>query len=575
MENRSVVVRREIYIDVILKNDIADEILMQVVDFNSEERASCTEYNYKESYERDRRNNYEAYIPALDAFYMQWMQLVDEGVDTVVYATDVQDVFSGLFEPLRRQYNDPRIFAMAAPGKELMHDCMSMCRIANALVFDEIPYLCVGIRRRIKERYHVIADEQKREKATKLFFAVWKGEDNNAEISVVVTDNAFKKIEKITLSGRCDEEDTLQKLASILAKYHDSDIFVTQNKARIFRMFSNLMLATRISYNICSIESMLLALGRDYEDILNSEKRKGTIEDWICMYSDYIRNEEDLRYDRFVPLDVYGRFYFMIPVRFEDKNAWKKIFLRNDIWREIGSNDSAYNICASENLRGKFIVTKGKRKYELRIEEIKVQRIHSDYAIIQIAADNIIYPGKLDIIDIASFGKCLAIAKNDEPSVFDVSEKLPDSVEIKMKNNQTTYSIAVSSKDASEILWLNGLFLLGNNVKIKERYFATTKEDEMFVVIQKRPTDRLEEEKVIYKVLVDNLRLKEIEKKLADPTITVSELNDIFDEYRTIVVRNGSELYSGSKKAAYEYVNKEKHFDEIKRRLNEKFALYR
>ena len=571
----AILVERELYVDVEIKEEQLEEIFLYQVDFFKDRSFRTKEYLYKKEEAEEQAETAEAEEQPeapdpLELFKEQWELLCREEIPADVFATNAMDAMEYVFEPLTKKYPDFDIMPEICFGREYIHDCVSMGRVVSMSVFDEEQHLSAGIRRRMKERYHEYVDEVKAERETHIFIRHTVSGDMPV-LLLYITDKNFRIKKQVMLNRGMKEETLAVRLREILALYPEADIIADAVTPEIYRVFCNMnrfmgMDNKRILF---SMESMFSALGKmpEYEE-----------DDIVKMYLSYIRNQEEMRLGTFVPEHLYSVHMFYLPVQISSEKAWDKQFKKNTVWKQNGRE--CYRILAEGELKGKYIIRSRKENYVLKLRSVSIQRYLKKYAVLRLEVENFCYPGEYDQNRINRFAS----------SLFN-GECGPDSLELKLKDGKQAYSLATIPASGNENqLWLNGLLLLGQGKKKqnKKSLVLTAMKEKMYCLNE---MDIAEEEQIIQSVLIRDAVFRKIEDALAKaikpeksdrPAGKLSrgqkkEIKDLYEMYRYMVVSFG-EGYEASqdfdRKLVFEVTEDALDTEEVKNRLKEKFGCF-
>ena len=571
----AILVERELYVDVEIKEEQLQEIFLYQVDFFKDRSFRTKEYLYKKEEAEEQAETAEAEEQPeapdpLELFKEQWELLCREEIPADVFATNAMDAMEYVFEPLTKKYPDFDIMPEICFGREYIHDCVSMGRVVSMSVFDEEQHLSAGIRRRMKERYHEYVDEVKAERETHIFIRHTVSGDMPV-LLLYITDKNFRIKKQVMLNRGMKEETLAVRLREILALYPEADIIADAVTPEIYRVFCNMnrfmgMDNKRILF---SMESMFSALGKmpEYEE-----------DDIVKMYLSYIRNQEEMRLGTFVPEHLYSVHMFYLPVQISSEKAWDKQFKKNTVWKQNGRE--CYRILAEGELKGKYIIRSRKENYVLKLRSVSIQRYLKKYAVLRLEVENFCYPGEYDQNRINRFAS----------SLFN-GECGPDSLELKLKDGKQAYSLATIPASGNENqLWLNGLLLLGQGKKKqnKKSLVLTAMKEKMYCLNE---MDIAEEEQIIQSVLIRDAVFRKIEDALAKaikpeksdrPAGKLSrgqkkEIKDLYEMYRYMVVSFG-EGYEASqdfdRKLVFEVTEDALDTEEVKNRLKEKFGCF-
>lgn len=563
------VLKRELYLDVEIKEEQLEEICFYQVDFFKENSFRTKENIYKrEEVVQDGSSQTPEEITSdlLKLFKEQSESLFMEQVPTKVYATDAVRVWNYVLEPLKKRYPDAIMEPVIQSGREYLYDCVSMGRVVSMSAFDEESYLTAGIRRRIKERYHDYVDEIKKERQEHIFLRQRYTEEFPV-LNVLITDKNFKLKKQVKLDWGRKEETIAVRLREILSLYPEADIMADRITPELYRLFRNMnrFMDIKSSRYFFSMESMLEALGKQPEE-----------EDIIKNYLLYIKNHEEMRIGTFLAERPYSIHSLYLPVQFSETMAWEKQFEKNTIWKP--GDKEEYVILPEEELHGKYMIRSGKEQFTLKLRKISVRRYLAKYAVIRIDLENYVYPGKADR------QKINVLAGN----LFVGEENGVDVMELKLKISGHAYALtAVPALGNENQLWLNGLFMLGKKNAKKQLVFNSMTEY-MYCV---EHIGIKEEEQMIQMALIRDGVLRKIEDSLAKairpeegdrPNGMLKkhqkrEVQRLFEMYRFLIVSFG-EAYETTQKPERKYVydttvSALKTF-EVTGRLKEKFRLF-
>lgn len=566
--------KRELYIDVVVKEAEVDEIFLYQVDFFENQTFRTKEFLYKkEETELVEEEDAEEKLPEpqspLELFKEQWETFCLDEIPTEVYATDAMRVMDYIFEPLMKSSPDFVATPAIQQSREFIHDCVSMGRVISMSVFDEEQYLAADIRRRMKERYHDYVDEIKEERSGHMFIRQKIVEDMPV-LLLLVTDAKYKLKKQVMLNRGMKEETIAVRFREILALYPEVDIIVDTATPEIYRLFRNInhfmeMNSRRLLF---SMESMLAALGKspEYDDIIKT-------------YLLYVKNQEELRLGTFLPERLYSIHSFYLPVQISSEKDWKKQFAKNTVWKMNGRE--SYQIAPEGDLKGKYIIKAGKEQFVLKLQKISLQRYLKKYAVLRLDVENYCYPGKEDRKRINELASCLFHGEKDGA----------DSVELKLKNNNQAYSLTTIPVEGNENqLWLNGLLLMGKNKKEKKKtsLILTAMKKQMYCT----ETVRTEEsDQVVQVALIRDGVFRKIEDAMAkamkpenseQPVGSLlkrqkREIKELFEMYRYMIVSFGESYevtQNKEQKELWEIVETALKTREVVGRLDKKFGLF-
>jgi len=574
--------KRELYMDVEIKEELVEEIFLCQVDFFRDQTFRTTEFVYKkeESELPENPENEENAEPEqeqeqtlpqepLELFKEQWEMLCREEIPTQVYATDAMKVMEHVFEPLMKKYPDFKAAPVMRAGREFVHDCVSMGRVISMSVFDEEQYLSSGIRRRMKERYHEYVDEVKAERKEHIFIRQTLAEEMPVLI-LSITDANYNIKKQVMLKLGMKEETIAVRFREILSLYPEADVIVDAATPEIYRLFDNMnrFMSMENKRVLFSMESMLTALGKNLE-----------IKDMVKTYLLYIRNQEEMRLGTFLPERMYSFHSFYLPVQLSSEKAWKKQFEKNTVWKQIGREN--YHISAEEELKGKYIVKAGKEQFVLKLRGISLQRYLRKYAVIRLDVENYCYPGEEDrkrINELAS-------------GLFSGEQGGADTIELKLKDGRQAYSLTTVPMPGNESqLWLNGLLLLGRKKKKqnKQTLVLASMKEQMYCV---ENAELKEEVHMIQNALIRDGIFRKMEDAMAKaikpeksdrPAGSLLKrqkkaVKDLFEMYRYIVVSFGENYEATQKKEQKILWNSTVTAlgtAEVEKRLDRKFGLF-
>lgn len=501
----AILTKRELYVDVEVKDEQIEEIFLYRVDFYRDYTFRTEEYLYKteepkalETSEAEENSGMTEDTPLppepLELFKKQWELLCMEEVPTEVYATDAMHVMKYVFEELKSRNPEFRPEPCVPAGREFIHDCVSMGRVISMSVFDEEQYLSAGIRRRIKERYHVYVDKIKEERQNHIFICQ-RTTENMEVLLLYITDSDYSIKKQLMFNRGMKGETLATRLKEILALYPEADITIDNVTQKMHRLFYDIgkFITPEDNFILFSMESMMVALGKTLE-----------VKDMVKTYLLYIRNMEEMRLGMFVPDRVFSVHSFYLPVQLSDEAAWKKHFKNNSIWKQ--DSKECYHISSDDGmLKGKYIVRAGKEQFILKVHKISLQRYMKKYAVLRLDLENYCYPGEEDKKRINALGACL-FAGNGEPA---------DSMELKFKEEKQAYALTAIPMEGNENqLWLNGLLTLGTKKKKqgKRTLALTAMKEHMYCV---ESTEIPEEEQIIQNVIIRDGVFRKIEDTIA------------------------------------------------------------
>lgn len=564
--------KRELYMDVVIREEQLEEIFLHQVDFFRDRTFRAQEFLYKkeevEVQEKTEGTDEQPLPPKpQELFKEQWELFCREEVPTEVYATDAMKVMNYVFAPLMKKYPEFKAVPELRAGREFIHDCVSMGRVISMSVFDEEQYLSTGIRRRIKERYHEYVDEIKTERQEHIFIRQTIAEEMPV-LLLTITDADYKLKKQIMLNRGMKEETIAVRFREILSLYPEADVIVDAATPELYRLFWNMnqFMGMENRRVLFSLESMLSALGK-----------KPEITDLVKIYLLYIKNQEEMRLGTFLPERLYSIHSFYLPVQLSAEKAWKKQFAKNAVWKQEGRE--SYQITAEGEFKGKYLVKAGKEQFVLKLRKVSVQRYLKKYAVLRLDVENYCYPGEADRDRINALAAGLFTGEKDGADVL----------ELKLKDGKQAYSLSAASSMGNEVqLWLNDLLQLGRKKNKKKALALTAMKEQMYCVENK---EALEEEQMIQNALIRDGVFRRIEDALAKaikpensdrPAGSLLKrqrrtVKELFEMYRYMVVSFG-ENYEAAQQAEQRQLwqNTETALGtvEVTKRLDRKFGLF-
>jgi len=577
--------KRELYIDVAVKEEQVEEVFLYQVDFFKDHTFRTKEFLYereeidvRELAEETEQEEQAEELPAeelpappepWELFKAQWELFCQEEIPTEVYATDAMNVMDYLFTPIMKQYPDFKAAPVARMGREFVHDCVSMGRVISMSVFDEEQYLSAGIRRRIKERYHDYVDEVKAEHKEHIFIRQTISEEMPV-LLLSITDATYALKKQVMLNRAMKEETIAVRLREILSLYPEADVLVDTVTPELYRLFKNMnqFMSMENRTLLFSVESMLTALGKSPEG-----------KDIVKTYLLYIKNQEEMRLGTFLPERLYSIHSFYLPVQVSSGAAWEKQFEKNTVWKQEGRE--CYQMTAEGELKGKYIVKAGKEQFVLKLRKISLQRYLKKYAVIRLDVENYCYPGEEDRARINELATSLFLG---EPGGA-------DNVELKLKNGKQAYSLATIPMEGNENqLWLNGLLCLGRKKKKagKKALVLTAMKNRMYCVENSGLAD---DEQMIQNAVIRDGVFRKIEDALAKAIKPENSdrpagsllrrqrkaVKELFEMYRYIVVSFGEgyeTIQQKEKQQLWKHTEEELETSEVTTRLDRKFGLF-
>lgn len=568
-------IKRELYVDVVVKEDVLEEIFLYQVDFLHDHSFRTKEYVFhveeqpEQTEEAPILEEAEETEPVdiTELFREQWEALLETEVLVDVFATDAKLVLDFLFLELLKKYPEMPLRTPKGTKKEFMHDFISMGRVTSMSFFDEQQHLSAGIRRRMKERYHDCVDEVKKERSEHIFMRRMPA-GSPYELELFVTDADYRIRKNILLPKAANEETLTLKLVEILTQHADADLIVDKVSVSFYQLLNNIasFIAIGTVPPVFSLESMFYSAGK----IMPS---KELVENYV----QYIRNLEDIRFGRFVSDTVHSVHTFYLPVKLSGEKDWKKQFKKNTMWKENG--EDAYVIRTDEGLKGKYIIKAGKEQFALRLKSVSLKKYLGDYAVLRMEAENHCYPGDMDKERINFLASHL---------FSDVTGQGPDCVELKLKAEGQAYSLTTVRYEGNEDqLWLNGLLALGRVKKSKKHALVLHALTENMYCTQSGETEK--EEEIVRTALLRDGILREIERRLvicAAPEkkspfgrLTKKQRKQIralYGRYRYLIVSFGEEYKNGPKNYRQVFSEAEEKVAtaDVIGRLKEKFDLF-
>ena len=572
--------KRELYIDVAVKEEQPDEIFLYQVDFFKDSTFRTREFLYKREEAEPVEVTGEMAEAALEEvqeqplqpdplelFLEQWEILGREEIPTEVYATDAMNVMAYVMEPLMKKNPDVRSFPLCRAGREFIHDCVSMGRVISMSVFDEEQYLSAGVRRRMKERYHDYVDEIKAEHREHVFIRQTVSEEMPI-LLITITDKKYNIKKQVILNRAIKEETMAVRFREILSLYPEADIIADAATPELYRLFHNMNQFMDMEHRktIFSMESMLAALGKTPE-----------IKDMVKTYLMYVKNQEEMRQGTFLPERLHSVHSFYLPVQLSDEKAWKRQFEKNTVWKQDGRE--CYRLIAEGDFKGKYIVKAGKEQFVLKLRKISLQRYLKKYAVLCMEVENYCYPGKEDRKRINELATNLFAGGSEET----------DAIELKLKDGKQAYSLTTVPEAGNEKqLWLNGLLQLGRKKKDKKALLLTSMNGQMYCV---ENTGIPEEEQILQMAVIrDGIfhRIEDAAAKAMKPEKNdrpagrmlkrqKRTIKELFELYRYIVVSYGESYETTRKKEQkqlWDTTEAALGTAEVTKRLDRKFGLF-
>ena len=513
------IVRRELYLDVAAEGGKLQEIYLYQADFLQDDSFCTKDYIFSVPVKEEEEAEP---IDIREQFLSVWQALLSREIKTECYATDAMLVTEQLFCPLQKKYPKQELLSETAPDEEALHDCISMCRVVPVSFFDEKQHLGAGIRRRIKEKYHALSTGVKQKKPFHIILAAEYENDVlgfASAFSLSVSDEKFYILEECRLNGHIKEEQAAAKLCELLVKYPEADVLINKTSGQLYKMVQNMnlfMSARQVSV-LCSMISMLCALGKNVARILSSvqdevlgqqkvkPEKRNLLYEWNYLYRTYLKYAADTRLKVIADEKLIERLTFFLPVRISSAREFRKQFQRNSIWKQAGNEQPVYEIDATEEIRMKYRIKAGEEQFILRVSHIAVRRYLSNYAVLEFQAENCRYVGAADRKRIRQLGSKLHVGYKTDGSN-------PDLLEFKIKTKESSYALTAFALPKEETscqnVWLNGLFLLGRKKKKKTKGLCLeTCSKQMFVTEQP--------EEAVRAALVKDEYLAKLEEELA------------------------------------------------------------
>ena len=591
-------VLRHVYIDVKVKDYMLEEVSLYQIDYKGDKSFRNEEIVYSQPLpgnSTDDEGNPIA-VPAepvdlRDMFFEKIVEYRNSGIQTRFFAINAREVMMNLLEPLKsvnpkakRMFNE---IADECLPHEWLTDCISMLRVIPMTDFDEIPEMNAGVRRRLKEKFHEVANEVKREKKTHIF-ATYETPATGPDLVFCITDENMNIIEDRRLHGRIDDDIIVSKATDFINKYSDADILINKADSRLYSLFRKVesFTAENMPRVIYSIESMLTALGKT-----NATTNFET-------YRDYIKNAEDLRFGRFDDNTIHSIHTFRLPLSYNSESAWEKNFSGNTMWKSDDPYGISYTLVGDKNDRsrktgsseggdeiyGKLSVEKDKERFVLRVSRVNVKRYISGYAVLTVEAENHFYPGKKDMERINELCSSLWRSKL-------IGDSYPDVLNIQMRCGEKVSSFeADQRKEGDTSPWIALLLNLGRKKSNSgtARFTTSTLSDKMFAMIDEGDVKRIENanDEIINKCLIKSEYLLQLEMYLAEVlapvgnrgfgSLTRKQKKQVKLVAGALAYVVGSYCYieeQGEYAGAYRYVNKIRKIRETEDRLERKLDL--
>lgn len=592
-------VLRHVYIDVTVKDYMLDEVYLYQIDYKGDKSFRNEEIVFSQPlpYEGTDDEGNVITVPAEDVdlrelFFDKIVEYRNSGVETRYFAINAKEVMLNLVDPLKK--NNPkakRMFnemASECLPHEWMTDCLSMLRVIPMTDFDEIPEMGAGVRRKLKEKFHEVANEIKREKKMHIFTS-YETPVTGPELIFCITDENMNIIEDVRLHGQINDDVVISKASNFVKKYPEADILINRTEVRLYALFKRVETFTgEVSTGIIySVESMLTALGKR-----NAETNFET-------YRDYIKNAEDLRFGRFDDNKIHSIHTFRLPLSYNSESAWEKNFSGNSMWKcdddygisytLVGDNKEANGKKGSEKIAnveifGKLSVEKDRERFVLRVSRVNIKRYVSGYAVLTVEAENHFYPGRKDKERISELCSSLWRSKL-------IGDSYPDILNIQMRCGDRIYSMEADQRaEGDTVPWVALLLDLGRKKKNTGavKFTASTLSDKMFAMIDEGDVKRIENanDEIINKCLIKSEYLLQLEMYLAEViapkgnrgfgSLTKSQKKQVKQIANALAYMVGSYCYveeQGEYAGAYKYVNKVRKIRETEDRLERKLDL--
>ncbi|MBQ7636331.1 MAG: hypothetical protein IJS80_03385 [Lachnospiraceae bacterium] len=592
-------VLRHVYIDVTVKDYMLDEVYLYQIDYKGDKSFRNEEIVFSQPlpYEGTDDEGNVITVPAEDVdlrglFFDKIVEYRNSGVETRYFAINAKEVMLNLVDPLKksnpkakRMFNE---MASECLPHEWMTDCLSMLRVIPMTDFDEIPEMGAGVRRKLKEKFHEVANEIKREKKMHIFTS-YETPVTGPELIFCITDENMNIIEDVRLHGQINDDVVISKASNFVKKYPEADILINRTEARLYALFKRVETFTgEVSTGIIySVESMLTALGKK-----NAETNFET-------YRDYIKNAEDLRFGRFDDNKIHSIHTFRLPLSYNSESAWEKNFSGNSMWKcdddygisytLVGDNKEANEKKGSEKIAnveifGKLSVEKDRERFVLRVSRVNIKRYVSGYAVLTVEAENHFYPGRKDKERISELCSSLWRSKL-------IGDSYPDILNIQMRCGDRIYSMEADQRaEGDTVPWVALLLDLGRKKKNTGavKFTASTLSDKMFAMIDEGDVKRIENanDEIINKCLIKSEYLLQLEMYLAEViapkgnrgfgSLTKSQKKQVKQIANALAYMVGSYCYveeQGEYAGAYKYVNKVRKIRETEDRLERKLDL--
>ncbi|MBO5353219.1 MAG: hypothetical protein J6A77_07955 [Lachnospiraceae bacterium] len=572
--------KRELYINVEVKEGLAEEIYLYQADFYRDRTCQTREMIFQkedrakeEGRQEDKPDGRAETTPGvLEQFKEKWELLCREEVPTECFAADAGRAMDYVFEPLMKKYPGCKVIPELWAGREFLHDCISMGRVVSMSAFDEEKYLSAEICRKIKERYHEYVDEIKKERPEHIFIrqAVV---DDMAVFQLFITDAQYRIQKQVMLHHTMKEETLAVRFREILSLYPEADVIVDAGTPELYRLFHNMnqFMSVESGRILFSLESMLAALGKRPE-----------CTDIIKTYLLYVKNQEEMRHGNFFPDRLYSIHSFYLPVQLSGEAAWTSQFRKNLMWQQEGRE--CYCISMEGEREGKYVVKAGKEQFGLKLRKISIHRYLKRYAVLRLDVENYYYPGEEDRERINQLAACLI--PDGEPGGA-------EQIEIKVKDTQQSYAFSTAPVEGEAVeLWPNALMQMGGKKEKKKKgrsdLVLYPMKEYLYCVEAQEVRD---EEQLIQTALIRDGVFRKIEDALAKairpengdrPSGSLlkrqkQEIKALFEIYRYMMVSFGENFETAQRaelKPVWQQTEQRLGTTAVTERLQKKFALF-
>ncbi len=589
-------VLRHVYIDLTVNDHILEEVSLYQIDYKGDKSFRNEEIVFSQPLpieSTDDEGN-AIVLPAEDVdlrelFFDKVVEYKNSGIPIHFFAVSAKEVMLNLIEPLKNSNPKAKMMFNEIAGECLPHewltDCLSMLRVIPMTDFDEIPEMGASIRRRLKEKFHAVANEIKREKNSHIFVS-YETPVTGPELIICVTDENMNVIEDVRLHGHIEDDIVVSKVSDFVKKYSDADVLINHSDIRLYALFRKTEKFTdeKTTEIVYSIESMLTALGK--------KKAQTNFE----IYRDYIKNAEDLRFGRFEDNKIYSIHTFRLPMSYNSEGAWETNFAGNTLWTCDDEYGVSYTLIDDEKpdekkkkkeaneVFGKLSVEKDRERFVLRIRKVNVKKYVTGYAVITVEAENHFYPGKKDKDRINELCSSLWRSKL-------MGDSYPDILNVQMRCGDKIYSIEADQRsEGNTVPWIALLLDLGRKKKNagSAKFTASTLSDKMLSMLDVGDAKRAEDanDEVINKSLIKSEYLLQLEMYLAEVLtpkgyrgfgcLSARQKKQVKLIRGALAYMVGSYCYEeeqGEFAAAYRYVNKIRKIRETEDRLERKLDL--